>query len=257
MLHAGMGICFAKYMMDTVQPKTDAQIREVVTRTVDLCRKNSRPGYFGAAMESRGLVSRLMGSPAYCRKVHAVLVDYAPDSFGFFWRGVGRSLNFHPLNFLPGFLRPTRAIGFCAAEAPNEFLKETMLAGTAWALTVVKMMTDPEVMEWTLEESRRLFLSGSQGFFNGVISSVVMRYDTTPDDPLIPKFRTHKPDPKNRTLSGLWNSKIKGSLETSLDYIYPVLKRKNRLDEVFHYQSLPALAERLEPSSMAATAGKA
>ncbi len=248
MLHAGMGMGFAKYMMDTVQPKTEAQVREVVTRTVDLCRANSKPGYFGAAMESLGLVSRFMGSPAFCKQVHAVLVDYAPDCYGFFWRGVGRSLYFHPMNFLPGFLHPTRAIGICAAEAPNEFLKQTMLAGTAWALTVVNM-TDPEVMEWTLENHDDYF-SGSQGFFNGVISSVVMRYDTTSDDPLIPAFMAHKPNEKNRTLAGLWNSKIKGSLETSLNYIYPVLKKHDKLDEVFHYQSLPALAESLEPASM-------
>jgi hypothetical protein len=76
-----------------------------------------------------------------------------------------------------------------------------------------------------------------------------MRYDTTPDDPLIGKFMNHRPDPKNRTLNGLWNSKIKGSLETALRTIYPILKKHNQLDQVFRYQSLPALAARLEQQS--------
>ena len=66
------------------------------------------------------------------------------------------------------------------------------------------------------------------------------------DDPLIRQFMNHKPDPKNRTLCGLWNSKIKGSLETALNSIYPVLKKHHHLDQVFKYQSLPALAARLE-----------
>src|SRR5215470_5170289 len=243
MLHAGIGLGFAKNLMDTIKPKTDTQVREVVTRTVDLCRNNSRPGYCGAAVESLGLVTRFMEGPAFCRRVHAVLVDYAPDCVGFYWRGVGRCLYFHPFNFVPGFLRPTRAIGMCEQEAPNEFLKETMLAGVAWPLTIVNM-THPEVMEWALENHDDYF-SGSPGFFNGVVSTVVMRYDTTPDDPLIPKFMAHKPDPKNQTLSGLWNSKIKGSLQTALDTVYPILKKTRHLDQVFKYQSLPALVTRL------------
>src|SRR5439155_1581848 len=136
MLHAGIGLGFAKHYMDRLKPNfTDADIQHVMRRTVDLCRANSRPGYYFA---------------------------------------------------------------------------------------------------------------GSPGFFNGVISTVVMRYDTTPDDPLIQQFLNHKPNPNNRTLCGLWNSKIKGSLRTALESIYPVLKKHQHLDQVFKYQSLPALAARLE-----------
>jgi len=140
----------------------------------------------------------------------------------------------------------------CEVEAPNREMKETMLSGVAWPLTIVNM-TDPEVMEWALENHDDYF-SGSPGFFNGVVSTIVMRYDTTPDDPLIEQFMKHCPDPKNRTLCGLWNSKIKGSLETALQSIYPVLKKHNRLDEVFHYQSLPALAAQLQRSEGEVTA---
>ena len=132
----------------------------------------------------------------------------------------------------------------CEVEAPNLEMKETMLSGVAWPLTIVNM-THPEVMEWALANHDDYF-SGSPGFFNGVISTVVMRYDTTPDDPLIQQFLNHKPNPKNRTLCGLWNSKIKGSLRTALESIYPVLKKHQHLDQVFKYQSLPALAARLE-----------
>ncbi len=245
MLHAGLGLGFSHYLLGKIGSKpTDTQLRDIITRIVDLCRNNSRPGYWGAAVESLGLASRFMKSAAFCRRVHKILGDYAPDAVGFFWRGVGRMLYFHPTNFFPGFLRPCRAIHMAEVEAPTPELKETLMAGIAWPITIVNM-TDPEVMEWILENHDDYF-SGSKGFFNGVVASVVMRYDTTRDDPLIPAFMNHKPDPRKRTLCGLWNSKIKGSLETALHTIYPVLKKHQRLDEVFHYQSLPALAASLE-----------
>jgi hypothetical protein len=182
-----------------------------------------------------------------------MLTEDAPDSVGFYWRGMGRSAYFHPINFAPGFIRPARCINICEKQAPNPQLKEAMLSGVAWAQTIVNM-TDPRVMEWVLENHDDYF-SGSPGWFNGVVSSVVMRYDTTPGEPLIERFLNHQPDPKNRTLCGLWNSKIKGSLETALKTVYPVLKKHQRLDEVFRYQSLPALAARLE-TQQAAPVGK-
>ncbi|MGH9720824.1 MAG: hypothetical protein ACRD8O_11475 [Bryobacteraceae bacterium] len=252
MLHAGIGLGFAKHYMDRLPANfTEKDIKHVVQRTVDLCRANSRPGYYGAAIESLGLVTRFMQNAAFCRRVHNALTEYAPDSVGFYWRGIGRSVYFHPINFMPGFLRPCRAIGMAAVEAPNHEMRETMLSGVAWPLTIVNM-TNPEVMEWTLENHDDYF-SGSPGFFNGVISTVVMRYDTTPNDPLIQKFLNHKPDPKNRTLCGLWNSKIRGSLETALKTVYPILKKHQHLDQVFRYQSLPALAARLEAGQTEAT----
>jgi len=253
MLHAGLGLGFSKYHLERLKkPVTDADLRQAITRVVDLCRQNSRPGYWGAAIESLGLACRFMFDAGFCKRVHAILSEYAPDAVGFFWRGVGRMLYFHPINFMPGFLRPCRAIHLAEVECPSPELKETLMAGIAWPMTIVNM-TNPEVMEWILENHDDYF-SGSKGFFNGVVSSVVMRYDTTSDDPLIPAFMNHKPNPKNRTLCGLWNSKIKGSLETAIYSIYPVLKKHQRLDEVFHYQSLPALAAKLEREGKGAAA---
>jgi hypothetical protein len=245
MLHAGLGLGFSKFYIEKIKSGyTDADVMHAVKRAVDLCRANSQEGYYGAAIESLGLASRFLKSAGFCLEVHKALLEYAPDSVGFFWRGVGRSVYFHPLNFLPGFVRPSRAIHMCEVEAPNLESKEGMLSGIAWALTVVNM-TDPMVMEWVLENHDDYF-SGSPGFFDGVVSAVVMRYDTTPDEPLIQQFMSHKPDPNNRTLGGLWSSKIKGSLQTAIDSVYPVLKKTKHLDQVFKYQSLPALAARLK-----------
>ena len=255
MLHAGIGLGFARHYIEHLKPNcSDAEIRAAVSNVVRLCRQNSRPGYAGAAIESLGLVTRFVHNTAFCLRVHHALTAEDPDAVGFYWRGMGRSAYFHPINFAPGFLRPARAIRICEKQAPTVQLKEAMLSGVAWAQTIVNMV-DPRVMEWVLQNHDDYY-SGSPGFFNGVVSSVVMRHDTTPQLPLVTAFLNHKPNPKNRTLCGLWNSKIKGSLETALNTVYPLLKKHQRLDEVFRYRSLPALAARLERRTGAMTAAQ-
>jgi hypothetical protein len=248
MLHAGIGLGFAKHLVETL-PSVPSQehVHTLVTRAIELCRNNSRPGYCGAAIESLGLVSRFMRDAAFCRRVHDVLANSAPDSVGFFWRGVGRCLYFHPINFLPGLSRPCRAIDLCKAEAPSLELVEALLSGTAWALTVVNM-AQPQVMEWVLAHDADYF-NGSPGFLNGVMSSVIMRCDTTPGMPLVEQFMNHQPDSPNHVLGDLWTCRIRQTMRSAIDTIHPVLKKHNRLDEIFRYQQLADLATQLELQS--------
>lgn len=242
MLHAGAGMAFAKYHVDRMKTRSEAEIKAAAIGAVDLSRANSRPGYFGATIEALGLVSRFMGNAEYCGKVAQTLNEYAPDTVGYFWRGYGRGLYFHPVNFVPGFRRPSRAIEMAKSEAPDEKARENLLSGIAWALTVVNM-SNPEVMELVLRNEGHYFC-GSPGFFNGVVSSVVMRYDTSPHLDLIQNFMRHQPaDPQLREL---WNMKITGPMKIAIDTIHPALKKHQRLDEVFHYQSLPAFVASLE-----------
>ena len=251
MLHAGQGMTFAKYYVDRMKTRSDQEIDHGVKRAVDLCRANSRPGYFGAAMESLGLVSRFMGDMKYCHKVNAVLQSYAPDCRGFFWRGAGRAIYFHPVNFFPGLLTPCRAINMCRREATDPEALQNLIAGVSWAMTIVNMIT-PQLMEWAIANHDDYF-SGFPGYFSGVISSCIMRYDTSPHLDTIQQFRYYKPDQRNPVLAGLWNSKITGSLNTAFEVIYPLLKKNHRLDEVFHYTSLPSLVTELSERPVPAT----
>ncbi|MEZ5400213.1 MAG: hypothetical protein R2729_11135 [Bryobacteraceae bacterium] len=243
MMHAGIGIGFAKYYIERMgNSPSQGEIEAAVERIVKLCRDNSRPGYYGAAIESLGLASRFMRGPEFCKQAHRALEAKAPDSIDYFWRGAGRCLYFHPSNFMPGFSRPCRAIDMSKVEAPSPEVRTGMLAGTAWALTVVNMRT-PQVMEWALAHYDD-YDGGNPGFVNGVISSVVMRYDTTPDDPGIQAFRNHKPaDPNVRAV---WERTIRDSVDFAVGAAHPVLKKHARLDEVFRYQDLRALVAELE-----------
>jgi len=243
MLHAGIGIGFVKHYIERLPAQaSDEEVRTMVRTVVKLCRENSRPGYYGAAIESLGLASRFMKDPAFCKQVHRGLLAEATDSIGYFWRGAGRCLYFHPSNFIPGTARPMRAIDNGIAEAPTPEMRQTMLAGTAWAFTVVNMAT-PEVMEWALAHYDDYNCS-DPGFRNGIISSVVMRYDTTPDFEGIRRFRDHSPaDPKVREI---WKSLVAGAVDTAVNVVHPVLAKHKRLDEVFQYQDIEALVRQLE-----------
>lgn len=243
MLHAGIGMGFARQpILALPASPSDNQVHDFALRFVGLCKENSRPGYAGAAIESLGLVSRFMRGPEFGQQLHRALSKDAPDAVGYFWRGAGRCTYFHPQNFLPKFGRPYRGLDMVDAEAPSPETKQALFSGMAWALTVVNMMS-PEVMESVLDTLADDF-AGQPGFVNGVTCSVVMRYDTTPGDPLIARFMNHQPA-KGGKLAGLWAAKIKTSCEFATGTVHPALKRHQRLEEVFHYQSLPELIGRL------------
>jgi hypothetical protein len=238
MLHAGIGLGFARFYVEPLNPQCPKEeLREAVTKTVDLCWKNSRPGYGGAAVESLGLVSRFIHDGPFCRRVHEVLTESRPDCVGYFWRGCGRSLYFGPKNFMPGFSKPSRAIDSCREEAPNEEAYQGLLSGCAWALTVVNMET-PEVMEWVLQNID-VYFGDQPGYPNGVTSSVVMRWDTTPGFKLVQDFRNHKP--ADAKIAEAWVKRVKGPMDFAIDVVHPYLERTSRLGEVFHFQSLPDL----------------
>lgn len=244
MLHAGIGLGFAKYHLERLPPRaSDDEIGAAAGRVIELCRTNSRPGYVGAAIESLGLVSRFLKDPAFCRRMNAALERQAPECTPYFWRGVGRCLYFHPVNFLlPAGRFCCRAIGLSRSEAPSEEARRAMLSGIGWTITVVNM-DSPEVMEWVLANYGD-YECDDPGFFNGVISSVVMRFDTTPDDPLIAAFREYQP--AGLRTRALWSEKVAAAVDRAVFQIHPLLKQHNRLDQVFRYQDLNALAVDLE-----------
>ena len=244
MLHAGIGLGFAKHHIEKLAPgATSREISEAVMRVVNLCRANSKPGYTGAALESLGLVSRFLREAAFCREVDVALEREAPDCRPYFWRGVGRCLYFHPTNFLlPRGKFCCRAIGRTRSEAPSEDARRAMLSGVGWTMTVVNMDT-PAVMEWVLANSGD-YECDDPGFFNGVVSSLVMRFDTTPDDPLIAAFREHRP--AGLRTRALWVERVSRAVDQAVFQVHPVLKEQQRLEEVFRYQDLTELVASIE-----------
>jgi len=241
MLHAGLGLSFAYNLLSTVSPSSPQhEIANVVRTFVTLCRENSRQGYLGAAIESLGLVSRVFYS-TMPNLVHDELEAIAPEYLGFFWHGYGRALYFGPAYFLP-VLRS--AWGALDREISGLRDEMSAAAGLAWALTLVNMR-QPEIEEGVL----KTYISGSrfqEGFANGVASCIVMRQDTTPDEPLLSAFYRHRPGSGDNQLTELWRRCIYEPALNALSSYHPVLKQHHALDQVFRFQSLGPLVARLQ-----------
>lgn len=239
MMHAGMGLAFASQLMNTITPYSPpSRIIEVLKQYVRLVKDNSREGYEGAVYESLGLVTRFWHA-SMVKLVDRYLQEVDPQAVGYFWHGVGRALYFFPTYFVPGFLSAWIPV---EREAPYELARLNMIAGLTWATTVVDVR-QPRIIETILKYYGDI-VSKTPAFINGVMSTLIMGNDITPDDSYIRQFLHYKPSDPGVT--ELWNRLVGNPANEAVERIYPVLKKHNRLGEVFRYQNLWELAARLE-----------
>jgi hypothetical protein len=243
MLHAGIGISFAMRSLEGLKPTTPREeLSGALKKFIELVDHSSRPGYAGCAYESLGLVTIILHSSEMAQVLDELLIEINPTVMTYMWRGAGRALYFHPKNFIPGIKYPWPGVPMAREIAPHETARKNLRAGIAWAITLVNMR-NPEVMEDVLHYQGENDPDREE-FVNGVQSSMIMRYDTSPDDQYIRAFIDHKPAVKP-AVAKLWERDIKRPGNEAVKEIYPVLKQKRLLEEVFHFQSLTALINKL------------
>lgn len=237
MLHAGMGLAFADRLVGELTPETPApQVRAALQQFIDLCTNNSKKGYRGAAIESLGLVTRDF-YPDMLPVVSQQFREIAPDLTGYFWHGTGRALYFSRQYFLPG-LCIWCDVGQLVDTEPEQL---SALAGLSWAVSLVNQR-QPAVVENQL----RLYVEESplaRAFTQGVVSTNIMRADTTPDQDFQKAFIDYQP--KNPQTAASWNRRITEPVKTGLQSYYPTLRQHDALEEVFRYQDLGKLADQL------------
>lgn len=242
MLNAGIGLSFAQHCLRNAGARTaPAELAAIVSEIVRLGRDNARPGYLGAAWESLGLVTRTF-HPGLVAAVDRALRATAPEVLGYYWHGVGRALFFAPINFLPGsdgFIFET-----ARREAPDEPARLSAVAGAAWAYALVAQR-NPEILASLVLARYGEDLERTGAFANGVASSMMMRFDTTPGAPFIETFLQYRPASSDPRLVGLWDRLVRIPGETALAVYYPVLKEHGRLGDIFEYRDLPELVARL------------
>ena len=233
MLHAGIGMSFAKAILVKLEPKSSTDsIRAGIARFVTLCHESSRPGYAGAALESLGLATRTL-YPNMLRLIDQEIPSVDPDLHGYYWHGAGRAMYFEPMGMLPSVNAPWRVIRRLDVEAPHDLARRNILAGVAWALTVVNMR-HPSVMETFLRHHGELAKS-NDAFTNGVVSALLMRYDTTREDAWIRPFVNNVPH-GDEALTTLWREVITAPCEEALGKTYRELSDSHSLEQVFHYR---------------------
>jgi hypothetical protein len=244
MLNAGIGLSFAQRCLRGARACTPpAELAATVARIVRLGRDNARPGYLGAAWESLGLVTRTF-HPDLVAAVDRALRAVAPEALGYYWHGVGRALFFAPINFLPG----SDAFIFETAlrEAPDEPARLNAVAGAAWAYALVTQR-NPEILASLVLGPHGEALERAGGFANGIASSMMMRFDTTPGAPFIEPFLRYRP--ASPRLVALWDRLVRAPGETALEAYYPVIKAHGRLGDIFEYHDLPELVGRLREAA--------
>jgi hypothetical protein len=230
-LHAGMGLAIADRFLKTISPGSrNAEIRRALDQFLKVCRDNSRTGYIGAAYESLGLVTRNL-YPQMIPKLDQELGRIDEGLVGYFWHGVGRGIYFAPTNFLPDG-NSGRALKLTWQEPPHELGRRNALSGLAWAMTLVNIR-HPEILESFLKHHCSQ-LGDSDAFVNGVSSSVIIWRDSTVDDPFLEKFCEHQPDSSDSSQVARWEQIVRRPCLRALEYVYPELKARRRLGEVFH-----------------------
>ncbi len=213
MLHAGLGLALAEHVLGGLRPDrpTTAEVARAIERFVDLARRNSRPGFADAALESLGLVARCF-YPDLVAPVDRALAGSGGALHGYFWHGVGRAIYFLPVSFLPGYGSIAHAIEMARRQAPDPPSRRHAVAGVAYAVALVNLPY-PGVVEHLLRSLGESLRDGA--FTEGLVSSIVMRRTTTPDDPGLEIFLRHRPDPADARLAGLWRELISDPVEAA------------------------------------------
>ena len=233
MLHAGIGKAFAEFVLEPLCPTSSSDlVRHAITRFVGLCRRSSRRGYQGAALESLGLVARSLYQnvvPRLDRELEAI----EPDLQGYFWHGAGRAMYFDPNNMLPSSNAPSRTIAALRQETPHYLGYQNALSGIAWETTLVNMQY-PEVMELVLRHHGELAETDS-AFADGVSSAVVVRALATPDDRSVGPFVAH--EPRRGAAAEAWRTHVTTPCQAALGRTYGDLPPNAVIGELFHYRT--------------------
>jgi hypothetical protein len=238
MMHAGIGISFAQHLVRPLTPVTPkADIAAALVRFVDLVRGNSRRGYGGPAFESLGLVSWTWYKQIV-PLIDELLWTIDRETLEYFWHGVGRAAFFTSL--LPG----DNVFSYIRSEAPHELAALNATAGAAWAFILVNIK-QPEVV-FNLVKTQTELLSWNGAFTNGLISTIMMANQMLPGDPYTGALCDYRPQCGCAGLLAGWDRLVASPCRTATQNYFPVLKKHQRLGEVFRFQDLGALVQKLE-----------
>ncbi|MEO7650481.1 MAG: hypothetical protein ABIZ80_08420 [Bryobacteraceae bacterium] len=243
MMHAGLGLCFAESMMKQLTLDSNTQdVVRVLKAFIKLCNNNARQGYVGCALESLGLVTRCFNYPMV-NLVQKVLADVDPIAWEFFWRGAGRALYFSPGHMMQPLASPWIA---AEMEAPNERAFKILKAGITWPTNIVNMR-HPEIFEDLIK--RRGAAEEHEGTIrHGVAASTTMAMDITPNHPVVKSYLEYKPKSTDPKVLALWEKLVHEPAYRAVHRYQPILSRHKMMDQVFRFQDLDALVDRLEAS---------
>jgi hypothetical protein len=219
-----------------------AEVERVLATFIKLCKNNARPGYVGCALESLGLVTRCFNF-TMMPLVQAVLADIDETAWELFYRGAGRALYFSPGHMVQPLYSPWIA---AEQEAPNDRALKILKAGISWPSNIVNMQ-EPEIFE-DLIRRRGADEERAGTIKHGVGASTTMAMDTTPHHPVVKKYLEYVPKSTDPKVKELWTKLVHEPVYKAVHRYQPLFKAHGMLDQVFRFQDLDALADKLEAS---------
>ncbi len=240
MMHAGIGIAFAKHEVAKLTPwSSEGEVKDALKRFLALVRDNSKPGYEGAALESLGLVTRTW-YPQLVDTIAKHLASLDADAVDFFWHGAGRAMYFSPMYMMPG-LSPWEAAD---EEPPDERARLNARAGVAWAFTIVNIR-HPKIAAHFLRHKKGR-ISGNGAYTNGAHSTLIMAGEMVPGHQFVSEFYDFKPDAGDSALAESWGKYIGTDLRNTIDQYRESLKAHQKLGEIFRFHPLPEFIGELD-----------
>jgi hypothetical protein len=132
-------------------------------------------------------------------------------------------------------------------EAPNERAYQILRAGITWATNVVNMR-QPEIFEDVIR--RRGAAEEKDGTIrNGVAASTTMALDITPHHPVVRDYLDYVPKSTDPEVQRLWTKLVREPVHNAVNRYQPILKKHGMMDQVFRFQDLDALMDKLETPS--------
>ena len=175
-------------------------------------------------------------------KVQKVLADIDETAWEFFWRGAGRALYFSPGHMVQPLYSPWIA---AEEEAPSDRVLKILKAGISWPTNIVNMKK-PAIFEDLIRRRGADELDAGT-IKHGVGASTTMAMDITPNHPLVKEYLEYKPASTDQKVKDLWKKIVHDTVYKAVHRYQPVLKAHNMMDQVFRFQDLDALVDRLDP----------
>jgi hypothetical protein len=239
LLHGGMGLAFGDRLIGALGSRaTEADLAAALSRFVELCRANARPGWAEPALEALGIIVRLF-RPRWRTSTDRLLAAIDPVARACYWHGAGRALYFLPRHSAPG--SAGRAVAACRREAPVA-VRADALDGFFFAAAMVNLR-HPRVLEEIVAAAGER-PDEEEAVAGGVTACVLARRKTTPDDPAIPALLAHRPDRRN---AALWERRVRGPAERGLALYFPWLEATGLLPSLARHRHLPALMVHAAP----------
>jgi hypothetical protein len=111
-------------------------------------------------------------------------------------------------------------------------------------------MRHPEIFEDLIR--RRGHSEENEGTIrHGVAASTTMAMDITPNHPVVKSYLEYKPKSSDPKVQVLWQKLVHEPAYRAVHRYQPILSKHKMMDQVFRFQDLDALVDRLEPETAA------